>query len=73
MIYHSMPIPWENMMTEQGFNYINSTLEEMTGFFKTRVENLKVRQARKNLLQPPRKRRRRYPTSKGSKMTPTPV
>ena len=40
IIYHSMPTTWKNKMTEQDFNQTDSTKEEMTDFFETRVENL---------------------------------
>ena len=38
IIYHSMPITWKNMMIEQGFNYVDSNVKEMTDCFETRVE-----------------------------------
>ena len=34
-------------MIEQGFNYIDSTIKEMTDIFVTRVENLEPREDRK--------------------------
>ena len=40
IIYYSMPTIWENKMIEQGFNYAESTIKEMSDFFETRVENL---------------------------------
>ena len=40
IIYHFMLTTWENKMIEQGFNYADSTVKEMTDFFKTKVENL---------------------------------
>ena len=39
-IYHSMPTIWKNKMIEQGFNYADSIIKEMTDFFQTRIENL---------------------------------
>ena len=41
IIYHTIPRTWKNKMIEQGFNYLDSTIKEMTDFFETRVENLK--------------------------------
>ena len=32
IIYHSMPTTWKNKMVEQGFNYADSTIKEMTDF-----------------------------------------
>ena len=55
IIYHSMPITWKNKMIEQGFNYADSTVKEMTDFFETRVENLEPKEDKKNLQQLPRK------------------
>ena len=34
-------------MIEQGFNYADSTIKEMTDFFETRVENLEPKEDRK--------------------------
>ena len=36
-----MPTTWKNKVIEQGFNYADYTIKEMTDFFETRVENLK--------------------------------
>ena len=38
IIYHSMPTTWKNKMIEQGFNYADSTIKEMSDFFETEVE-----------------------------------
>ena len=35
--YHSIPTTWKNKMIEQGFNYADSTIKEMTDFIETRV------------------------------------
>ena len=40
IIYHTMPSTWKNNIIEQGFNYVSSTVKEMTDFFETREENL---------------------------------
>ena len=37
IIHHSMPITWKNKMIEQGFNYVDSTIKEMSDFFETRI------------------------------------
>ena len=47
IIYHSMPNTWKNKMIEQGFNYADSTIKEMTDFFETRVENMEPKEHRK--------------------------
>ena len=41
-------------MIEQGFNYTDSTVREMTEFLETRVENLEPKEDKKNLQQLPR-------------------
>ena len=47
IIYHSMPIKWENKMIEQGFNFADSSVKEMTDLFETRVENLEPKEEKK--------------------------
>ena len=47
IIYHSTTTTWENKTIEQGFNYADSTVKEMTDFFKTSVENLEPREEKK--------------------------
>ena len=47
IIYHSMPTTWNNKMIEQCFNYTDSTIKEMAGFFETRVENLEPKEDKK--------------------------
>lgn len=40
ILYHAMPNTWKRKMIEQGYNYLNSSIQQMTEFFETRVENL---------------------------------
>ena len=47
IIYHSMPTTWKKKTMEQGFNYANSTVKEMTDFFETREENLEPKEEKK--------------------------
>ena len=47
IIYHSMHIIRKNEMIEQGFNYVDSTIKEMTDFFETREENLEPKEDKK--------------------------
>ena len=35
IIYYSMPTTWKNKMIEQGFNYADTTIKEMTNLFET--------------------------------------
>ena len=42
-----MPTTWKKKMIEQGFNYADSTIKEMTDFFETRVENLEPKEDKK--------------------------
>ena len=61
-------------MIEQGFNYADSTIKEITGLFETRVEKTwNPKKKRKYLQQLPRNSRTRNPTRKGKGKTPTPV
>ena len=69
--YHSMPTTWKNKKIEQGFNHADSTIKEMTGFYETRVENLELKEDRKNFQQLPRNPRNLSRRGKGK--TPTPV
>ena len=74
IIYQSMPTTMKNGIIEKEFNYADSTIKEMNKFFETIVENLDLRNTRRSVLLPPRKRTRRGRTiRKGSKMTPTQV
>ena len=46
-IYHSIPTTWKNKMIEQGCNYADCTIKEMTDFFETGVENLEPKEEKK--------------------------
>ena len=41
---------WKNKVIEQGFNYADSCIKEMTDFFETRVENLKPKEEKKKIF-----------------------
>ena len=69
IIYHSMPTTWKNTMIEQGINYENSTVKEMSDFFK--IWNPK--NMRNNHLKSPRKINRRKPSRKEKEVTLTQV
>ena len=47
IIYHSMPTTWKNKMIEQGLNYADSTIKEMTDFFEIKVWNLELKEEKK--------------------------
>ena len=47
IIYHSMPTTWKNKIIEQGFNYADSTIKEMSAFFETRVDYLEPKEDKK--------------------------
>ena len=42
ILYHAMPNSWRKKMTEEGYNYLDRSIQEMSGFFETRVENLET-------------------------------
>ena len=50
IIYHSMPTTWKIKMIEQGFNYTDSTIKEMSDTFETRVENLVPKEKKKKIF-----------------------
>ena len=50
IIYHSIPTTWKNKMIEQGFNYADSTIKEMTDFCETRVETLEPKEEKKKIF-----------------------
>ena len=47
IIYHYMPTSWKNKISEQGFNYADSTIKEKTDLFETRVEILVPKEEKK--------------------------
>ena len=42
ILYHAMPNLWRTKMTKQGYNYLDRSIQEMSVFFETRVENLEI-------------------------------
>ena len=48
IIYHSVPTMWKSKIIEQGFNYVDSTIKEMTDFFESGVENSEPKEDSKN-------------------------
>ena len=40
ILYHAMPNTWKKKMVEQGYNYLDSSVQQMIQFFESRVENL---------------------------------
>ena len=72
--YHSMHTTWKNKMIEQGFNYANSTIKEMTDFFETRVENLETKEKKQKVSVASKKLKRASQTrGNGKKQTLTQV
>ena len=61
IIYHSMPTTWKNKMIEQGFNYAESTIKEMSDFFETRVENLELQEDKKKISVADKKKMQEIP------------
>ena len=52
-------------MIEQGFNYGDSVIKEMTDFFETRVENLEPREDRKKFSSASKKSKKNSRKGKG--------
>ena len=42
ILYHAMPNLWRKKMSEQGYNHLDRSIQEMLDFFDTRVENLET-------------------------------
>ena len=42
ILYHAIPYSWRKKMTKQGYNYLDRSIQEMSDFFETRVENLET-------------------------------
>ena len=42
ILYHAIPNSWRKKMTEQGYNYLDRYIQEISGFFEIRVENLET-------------------------------
>ena len=42
ILYHAMSNTWRKKMTKQGYNYLDMSIQEMSGFFETRVWSLKT-------------------------------
>ena len=42
ILYHIIPNSWRKKMTEQGYNYLDRSIQEISGFFERRVENLET-------------------------------
>ena len=54
IVYYSIPYTLKNKKIGQGFNYVDSSIKEMTDFFATRVEIMNPTKIRKNILLLPR-------------------
>ena len=55
-----MSTTWKNKMIEQGFNYADSTIKEMSDFFKTRVENFELKEDKNKSSAAFKKFRKKY-------------
>ena len=42
ILYHAMPNWWRKKLTKEGYNYLDRSIQEMSGFFETMVENLET-------------------------------
>ena len=42
ILYHAIPNFWRKKMTEQGYNYLDRSIQEMLGFFETWVEDIET-------------------------------
>ena len=49
ILYHTMPNMWKKKMVEKGYNYLDSSTQQMTEFFATMIENLERFDSKKDL------------------------
>ena len=42
ILYFAMPNTWRKKIIKQGYNYLDKSIQEISDFFKTRVENLET-------------------------------
>ena len=59
ILYHAMHNLWRKKMTEQDYNYLDKSIQEMSGFFETRVENLETQAPLPAVRSLPRKKKRK--------------
>ena len=55
-----MPNLWRKKRTKQGYNYLDRFIQQMPGFFETRLENQETPVALSTVKKPPKKRKKRY-------------
>ena len=48
-----MPNLWKKEMAEQGYNYLDGSIQHMGEFFETRIENLERFDSKKGFQQEP--------------------
>ena len=70
IIYHSMLTKWKNKMSEQGFNYVDSIIKEMTDFYENRVENLEPKEDQNKSSKAPKKQEKKF-SKKKKRQTPS--
>ena len=49
---------WRMKMTKQGYNHIDRSIQKMSGFFETRVENLETLAQPPAIMKPPKKKKK---------------
>ena len=58
ILYHAKPNLWRKKMTKQGYNYLERSVQEMTSFFETRIENQEALAPPPNDQKPPKNKKR---------------
>ena len=58
-LYHAMHNLWRKKMTEQGYNYLDRSIQEISGFFETRVENLETPAPQATVRSLPKKKKKK--------------
>ena len=60
ILYHAMPNLWRKKMTEQEYNYLDRSIQEISGFFETRIDNLETPAPPPAIRSLTRKRKRKF-------------
>ena len=59
ILHHTMPNLWRKKMTEQGYNYLDRSIQEISGSFETMVENLETPETPPAVRSQPRKKKKK--------------
>ena len=55
ILYHAMLNTWRKKLIKQRYSYLDRSIQEMSGFFETMIENLEVSLLPPGVKKPPKK------------------